>query len=216
MKTIIVVCIHDRYENLKKWLHSWSLCNKENAKLFIVHNTDESDTMFWRILCESSGAFYIKRQNIGFETAIIQDIFLGKMLDEQKWDNFIFCTDDTLPMKKDFISQYTNEISKSDVGAVCMEISGVYAPHIRTTGWIIRKDVSKKIKWAFVPVENKGQCYHFEHQGGELTLYSQLLLLGYRVVQPDIPRNSVFWDTHHNLHFDRWNEWYKEFPGYET
>jgi hypothetical protein len=212
MKVLVAISIYDRKENLEKWLHAWKYCKIMDSELLIVHNDNGED---WSEECKKAGVQYIKRPNIGFETGIIQDIFLNKLaINNNWWEVLIFVTDDTLPMSNNFIPQYVEEVKKSDVGAVCMEISGVYSPHIRTTGFAIRRDVANKIKWAWVPVDNKGQCYHFEHQGGELTMYSQLLLMGYRVVQPDIPRNSVFWDTHHNLHFDRWNEWHKEFPGF--
>lgn len=210
MRVLVAISIFDRKENLLKWIHCWNSCKIENSNLLIVHNRNGEN---WSQICKEAGVLYIQRNNIGYETGIIQELFLNKL--PYKWDVLIFCTDDTLPMKQDFIYQYIEEINKEDVGLVCMEMSGVYTPHVRTTGFAIKRSTASKIHFHYNPILNKDQCYHFEHQGGELTLTSQVLRLGLRIIQPSILKNSILWDTHHNHYLNRWEEWYKEFPGYK-
>ena len=214
MRTIVVVCIYNRYDNLKKWVHAWSMCEKQDSALFIVNNADETmDTSYWERYCKDRGVHFIRRQNIGFETGVIQDVLLGTMFKEQNWDIFLFATDDTLPMKKDFLRQYIDQLENPDIGIACMELSGIWTPHIRTTGWAIKKDVAKNLYFVHYPIQTKEQCYFFEHQGFEDTLMSQVLKMDKRIIQLSSIKNSVMWDTHHTK-LNRWEEWNKEFPGF--
>ena len=212
---IIVVCIYDRFENLRRWIHAWQQCEQLGAKLFFVNNSYKGfDSNFWKDYCSVRGVEYIIRKNIGFETAIIQDVISKKIIDDVDWDVLFFFTDDTIPMTKGFLEKYTQELLKPDVGVVCMEVSGNYTPHIRTTGWCITKETSKNIYFSANPVITKEDCYNFEHTGGEHTLMSQILRLGKRVVQQSNIENSTIWDTDHTK-LNRWEEWHKEFPGYK-
>jgi len=55
LKTIVVVSLYNRYENLQKWVHAWNLCSHtENVKLFIVNNIDEgTDCSYWEKYCRN-------------------------------------------------------------------------------------------------------------------------------------------------------------------
>lgn len=216
MKVIVVISLYNRYINLKRWVHAWNLSDTSNAKLFIVNNTENPEyTKGWREYCEKRGVNYITRENIGFESGVLQDVMVGTMFKEQNWDIFIFATDDTIPMKKDWIKQYVDKLKDPDVGVACMEISGVWTPHIRTTGWAIRKDISNKVYFVHYPIQTKEECYFFEHQGFEDTLMSQVLKMDKRVVQLSNIRESVMWDTHHHEDHNRWDEWNNEFPEFK-
>jgi hypothetical protein len=210
MRVLIVVCIYDRFENLKKWVHSWNLCDKMGAKLVVVHNVDKFKSNPFANYCKANGIMYIRRQNIGYETGIIQDVFLNRLRVRYDWDALLFCTDDTIPMRKNYLSYYINEISKPDVGAACMEVSGVWTPHIRTTGFCVTREVANKIHWIHDPVSTKEHCYFFEHQGFEDTIMSQILKMDKRVIQLSSIKESVLWDTDHTA-LDRMDEWRKEF-----
>lgn len=213
LKIIIVVCIHDRFENLRRWIHAWNLCDKMDAKLIFVNNTYKGmDINFWKDYCRVREVEYFTRENIGFETGIIQDVLLDTLYLEQ-WDVLIFATDDTLPISKSFIKEYLDEIVKPDVGVACMQISGNVTPHIRTTGWAIRRDIANHIQFTNTPITTKEHCYHFEHLGGENTLMSQILRMDKRVIQLSNLDKSVLWDTQHT-ELNRWDEWHKEFPNY--
>lgn len=214
MRVLIVVCIYDRLENLKKWVHAWKQCDRTDAKLIIIHNVDKFRMNPFSELCRKNGISYIMRKNIGFETGIIQDLFLNRLSVKYDWDALLFATDDTIPMSTDFIQQYRNEVSKPEVGAACMEVSGVWTPHIRTTGFCLRKEIAKNIHWVYDPVSTKEHCYFFEHQGFEDTIMSQILKMDKRVIQLSSINESVMWDTDHTK-LDRWQEWNDKFPGYQ-
>lgn len=215
MKTIVVVCIYDRYENLKKWVHSWNSSNIKDSKLFIVNNIDEEeDNSYWKKYCEDRGVNFLSRRNRGYETGVIQDIFLGRMFKEQNWDILLFATDDTIPINKNFIQKYEEVLKNENIGVAAMEISGVWTPHIRTTGFAITKNVANLINFVHNPILTKDECYFFEHQGFQDTLMSQVLNLDKRVIQLTNLKESYMWDTHHHEDHNRWEEWNKEFPGY--
>lgn len=217
MKTTVVVSLYDRYENLKKWVHAWNLCDTTDAKLFIVNNVDEgTDTLEWENYCSEKGVSFIKRENVGFETGILQDVCYGRMLEEQEWDYLIFATDDTIPMKKDFIQRFTTPLVHYKNKAVTfIEMSGVYTPHIRTTGICVHKNTAKKLVFPSLQVSDKQECYDFEHQGGEWTFLAQILFMGYIPVQLGFTRGGCMWDTDHRANFKREKEWESEFPGYK-
>lgn len=215
MNIIIVVCLYDRHENLRRWLHAWNLCDKTDTTLYIVNNKYQGlDIMFWYDYCKKRNAKYLQRKNVGFETGVIQDAFLGKIGGD--WDYMIFVTDDTIPMKKDFVQQYMNKATEPDMGVVYMEASNVTAPHIRTTGFCISRETAKNITFprGNSQVTSKGDCYHFEHKGGEEIFLKQIMNMGKNTAQVASLEQSVLWDTH-TTNFNRWDEWHKEFPGYE-
>ena len=206
MRIIIVICIYDRLPNLHRWIHAWGKSEQLGAQLIIIHNQDEIKPNPFQDLCRKHGVTYIPRLNVGFETGIIQDVFLNK-LGIRKWDYMLFVTDDTIPVRKDFLVQYVNEAKKPDIGAVCMEISGVWTPHIRTTGFMVSRKVATDIHWIHVPIENKEQCYFFEHAGFQDTMMSQILLMDKRVIQLSSIRESPLWDTHHHADHNRFHEY---------
>lgn len=216
-KTIVVVSLYNRYDNLKRWVHAWQNSHIRDAKLFIVNNADpEMNTTPWEAYCKERGVTFIRRDNIGFETAIIQDVFLGRMFKEENWEFLLFATDDTIPMDRFFIHYFIEHFNaKSDLGVVCMEMSGVYVPHIRTTGFCINWPTAKNIKFKPSQITTKEECYYFEHQGKENTLMSQVLRMDKRVIQLSAVKDSVLWDTHHHEDHNRWEEWNQAFPGYK-
>lgn len=214
MRILVVVCIYDRFQNLKRWLHAWNMAETGGAELIIVHNVDDKGPNEFEKLCKAAKVRYIKRQNIGFETGVIQDIFLKKIKARYVWDALLFCTDDTIPVKRDFLHHFRAAL-KPDVGVACMEISGTWTPHIRTTGFCVKLDVARAIKWVHAPITTKEHCYFFEHQGFEDTFMSQVLKMDKRVIQLSSIKNSVLWDTDHHADHNRMDEWRKEFPGFQ-
>jgi hypothetical protein len=215
MRIAIVICIYDRFDNLKRWLHAWKSCYKPlETELIVVHNQDEAHKVNrFQQLCKANGATYVPRLNVGYETGIIQDVFLHKLKINNQWDYLLFVTDDTIPMTKDFIRVFIDRLDP-DVGSVCMEVSGVWTPHIRTTGFMVTKEVSKRIYWINVPIITKEECYFFEHAGFQDTMMSQILNMDKRVIQLSNIRDSVLWDTDHRADHNRWEEWNREFPNF--
>lgn len=216
MKLLIAVCIYNRIHNLKRWIHAWKQCDRTNARLTIIHNVDDINAPDrFQIYCNEHGIGCVRRPNIGFETGIIQDLFLKRLRHVgPRWDALLFCTDDTIPMRRGFVSHFRNALT-SDVGVACMEISGTWTPHIRTTGFCVKLDVARSIKWVHSPITTKEQCYFFEHQGFEDTFMSQVLKMDKRVIQLSSIKNSVLWDTDHHADHNRMDEWRREFPGFQ-
>lgn len=213
MNIAVVVVVHDRWENIRRWAHAWKQCDILEATLHIVYNEcDGQDEEYWRAFCNSRRINFIKRSNIGYETGVIQDVIEGTIVGE--WDVLFFVTDDTIPIRKNFLSRYIEELQKPNVGIVCMELCSNYTPHIRTTGWCIKKGVAKSLVFPASPVTKKEECYHFEHTGGKDTLLGQIITMELKAVQCSPLKESEVWDTHHNYRFDRWKEWHNEFPGY--
>lgn len=206
MRIIVVICIYDRLPNLHRWINAWGKSEQLGAELIVVHNQDIIKPNPFKDLCRANNITYIPRQNVGFETGIIQDVFLNK-LKIKKWDYMLFVTDDTIPVSKNFLIEYIKEVTKPNVGCACMEISGVWTPHIRTTGFMVSRETASKIHWINVPIKTKEQCYFFEHQGFQDTFMSQILNMGKRVVQLSNIRDSVLWDTDHHEDHKRLSEY---------
>ena len=213
MKVLVAVCIYDRFENLKRWIHAWKMSDTGHAELVIVHNMDELKSNDFETYCRRHRVKYVKRKNIGLETGVIQDLFLDR-LKVGKWDALLFCTDDTIPMSRGFILRIIPQMMRPDLGVACMHISGVWTPHIRTTGFCVKREVAMAITWVHNPIITKEQCYFFEHQGFEDTFMSQVLKMDKRVIQLSSIKESVLWDTDHNADHNRMDEWNREFPGY--
>src|SRR4029079_4102656 len=95
------------------------------------------------------------------------------------WDFLLWCTDDCIPMNKDFITPFI-EKHKPGVGITCMQISKSTAAeiHVRTTGFCITKEISKRLTFPADPITTKQQCYLFEHRGAKKTLTNQIRSMG--------------------------------------
>jgi len=214
MKIIVAVIVYDRFKNIEEWIRCWKLCNTENSELIIIHNfKNETETEKYEELCKNSTIRYVSRRNIGMDIGALQDVCRGRLEGfPNEWDYLLWCTDDVIPMSKDFISPYIQEIQKPDVGAVCLEISREIKLHIRTTGFMVSQLTASKITFPADIVENKNHCYEFEHRSHN-AFYEQIRQMGKHAVQitPKI-KTSYLWDTHVRAHLDRWEEHYKEFP----
>lgn len=211
MKNILAVIIYDRYDNLVRWISNWSKCDKNGFELIIIHN-DNGESEKFENLCNENKIKYIKRENVGFDIGAMQDVFLERLLGfPNDWDKILWCVDDLLIMKKNFINEFLIKHNKNTIP--CMEISKEVATHIRTTGFLISKEVSKKIKFPANPITTKTQCYHFEHRGGKETFYQQALTLGVMPTMILSLWSSCFWDIGNKRHlrFNRWKEYENEF-----
>jgi hypothetical protein len=113
-------------------------------------------------------------------------------------------------MKKDFIRQFINKFNTPNVGCSCLEISKEVKTHIRTTGFCLKKEVSKKIIFLSDPISTKIDCYKFEHRTN-VSLYEQILKMNLSVVMIDKLNTSCMWDTGNRAFLNRWSEFNKEF-----
>lgn len=210
-KILIIVVVYDRLGNLKRWVDSWWACEQFESTLVIIHNNTENTEC--RNYCEANGVIYIQRENIGFETGAFQDVIKGRLCQDIDWD-IIFClTDDIFPMRKTFLQEYVEVMNQPYVGVACMEISDVVTTHVRTGGFMIRKEVADKLYFPADPITTKDECFYFEHAGGKDTLTMQILKLGLRILPVTATlEDSPVWDSHVRSYLDRWEEFYNNFP----
>lgn len=192
--TTLIIIVHDRYDNLKHWLHCLTICPP--VRTVIIHNTDTED---WSGIC--SQHTYIRRSNKGFDIGAMQDVFTGK-IDIGEWDKLIWCCDDTFPVSTDFVQQYEEAHT---TGVICMDLSPYVRPHIRTTGFMIDRDTAFKIKWNGI-VTTKEHCYAFEHQDRHNTFMAQVQRMGRGVKQLAPRETSPLWDIGYHRKIDRLKE----------
>jgi hypothetical protein len=205
MKNYIGLVVYDRYSNLQNWLHCWSLCEHHDFELVVIHNTDTEQPNYI-LLCEQYGVKYIKRPNVGFDTAPFQDICLERLEGfDNNWDKLMWVTDDLFPMSKNFIKEYVNHWQDGVVGVVCTEISNEVKTHIRTSGYLISKEISKRITFPQNVIVTKNDCYQFEHLSPN-ALYEQIINMGLKVIMVSPLPTSPMWDTDHRKNLNRYNE----------
>jgi hypothetical protein len=205
MKVIVSVIVYNRLNNVKRWIDCWKQCNTDNAELIIIHN-DNGESEKFKAVCDQAGIKYIKRSNIGYDIGAFQDVCKERLKEfPNNWDYLLWITDDTFPMSKDFTTPFI-EKQQEDVGITCMKISTSQGPHVRTTGFCISKEISKKLIFPYEPIKTKQHCYLFEHRGGMSTLTNQVRSMGLSCVQVDTDINSPLWDTGYWKRLDRLKE----------
>lgn len=214
MKIIVAVVVYDRLTNVAEWIRNWKLCEKHGAQLAIIHNfRKEADIEICKKMCEDAGVLYIQRLNIGMDIGAFQDVCRDRLKGfPTDWNYLFWSTDDVLPMSKKFLNYYIAFIKRTSVGVVCLEISREVKTHIRTTAFLVSKEVANKITFPAPIITSKAECYQFEHQAKD-AFYEQIRKMGKVIIQvhPDL-RKSYLWDTHIRAGLKRWHEHYNEFP----
>lgn len=192
-KTLVVIIVWNRFENLKLWINCWNQCNKMDAEMVIVHNL-EIDNEKYSQICKNNGILYVPRVNRGFDIGAFQDVCKERLVNfPNTWDNMIWITDDCIPMSKDFVKQYLEQLSDKTIP--CYEISKEVKTHIRTTGFLITKDISKKLTFPKDPIETREDCYQFEHKS-RTSLYEQIVAMEKRPIMLDNDlKSSPLWDA---------------------
>lgn len=194
----VSVVVYNRIENIKEWISCWNKCEQLGASLNIIHNYDkDSDCIPYKKLCEENGINYIPRKNIGMDIGAFQDVCIERLVGfNNKWDVLFWATDDTVPVTKDFLFQYSKQLMDENVGVSCMCISNDVTRHIRTTGFCIKKEVSRKLKFKVDPIKTKSDCYEFEHRGKDHFL-NQIESMGLRVSMPHNRKDGYVWDKNY-------------------
>jgi hypothetical protein len=204
-KNFIALVVYDRYHNLQRWLHCWNLCEKHDFELVIIHNTDVEQPAY-RSICDYYGVKYIQRPNVGYDTAPFQDICLERLQGfDNDWNLLMWATDDWFPMSKNFIKQYVNHYEHGVVGVVCTEISDQVKRHIRTSGFLISKEISKKLTFDAEVITSKEDCYNFEHLSPNAFLEQiEIMNLKAELVSP--LHIAPMWDSEHRASLNRMDE----------
>lgn len=193
VKTILAIIVWNRFENLRLWVNCWNQCNKMNAELVVVHNLENDNNKYLQ-LCKDNSVTYVPRENKGLDIGAFQDVCKERLAGfPNNWDNLIWCTDDCIPMSKDFVQQFLEKLSNDNIP--CYEISKEVKTHIRTTGFSVTKDISKKLTFPADPIRNREQCYEFEHKS-KTSFYEQVISMGKKpvMINNDL-RESPLWDA---------------------
>ena len=205
MKTIVAVCVHDRFENIKTWISCWDQCDNTDAELVIIHNhySDQNELTRYSNYCIDHDVKYVPRSGGGFDIGAFQDVCKNRLAGFPDFNYLIWCTDDVLPMNKDFVSLFVSKLNEPGIGVSAMEISNEYARHIRTTGFCLKKETAGKLVFQFDPITTKLQCYGFEHRDGPGTFYNQIVSMGLKAEMVSPVNNSPFWDSGYPYRLNR-------------
>lgn len=192
MKTIVAIIVWNRYDNLRRWLYCWDRCDKSEAELIVVHNLERINKRY-ESLCQKHGVKLVSRQNIGFDIGAFQDVCKERLKGfPNDWDNLIWVTDDCYPMRKDFVSVYLNKLRQGTVP--CLEVSDEIKRHVRTTGFMVTKEISRRLVFPADPITHRDHCYVFEHRGWNM--FEQMQQMG---AEPGMVSSGLdtapLWDT---------------------
>lgn len=209
MKIIVAVIVYNRLENIKLWVNSWKQCEKHDAELVVIQNIESDTSKDIENYCTENNVKYISRKNKGFDIGAFQDVCKERLTYfYDGWDILLWCTDDTFPMRKDFIDPFLKKING---GIACTYLSAFVKKHIRTTGFAITKAASRKIQFEKDPIVSKEDCYQFEHRSKD-AFYEQMLKLKIPVTQVDTWSRSPLWDSGYGRVSNRIKEHLALFP----
>lgn len=209
IETFVVVIVWNRFENLRRWINCWNQCDKSSAELVVVHNLETDNDRYSR-LCESNGVKYVPRENKGFDIGAFQDVCKERLSGfPNNWKNIIWITDDNILMAKDFVDQFLKRLTDKDIP--CYEISNEVKRHIRTTGFLVTKEISRKLVFPTDPVLSRSDCYQFEHKG--LNMYEQVIAMGKNpvMINNDL-KESPLWDSGNRGNLKLMDKHEKVFP----
>jgi len=197
VKIVVAVIVYNRFKNIQEWVRCWQKSITDNAQLVVIHNyKTPQEKKSYGDFCRKNGIGYVPRENIGFDIGALQDVSKQRLKGFPEYDYLLWCTDDLWPQRKTFIQEYW-AVYKEDVKATCYEISKEVNPHIRTTGFMMKKEDVQRIKFNVDPIITKSQCYDFEHRDKANSLIDQVKKFGAPVQICNI-ECSPMWDTGHN------------------
>lgn len=177
MKIIVAVVVHNRFFNIRDWITIWKAAGLQDAELVVIHNYDGSEKI--KMLCEDNGIRYVRRTTGGFDIGAFQDVCFERLAGfSNEWDYLLWCTDDVVPICRDFLSVFIRPLVEKHTELTCMQISDEIVRHVRTTGFCITKELSLLLAFPANPITTRRECLLFEHRGDRNTLYQQCLTLG--------------------------------------
>lgn len=210
---VVAVIVYDRFQNIVEWIRCWQMCETQGAQLVIIHNNDDEGTKLAHSeFCASAGVAYISRPNVGFDIGAFQDVCRNRLEGFPEYEYLIWCCDDAIPMRKDFIKQYINRIKQPGIGCVALEVSRAVRLHIRTTGFCVTRHVTEQLQFPADPITTKEQCYHFEHRGKTEIFLDQVTRMRLKTLQVAPVITAPFWDSGFKKYKNREAEHYKVFP----
>lgn len=197
MKVVVAVVVFDRFQNIEEWIRVWNQCHTTDAELVIVHNyKNEAEEHAYRVFCQRTNIRYVPRKNVGYDIGAFQDVCKNRLDNfPQDFDYLLWCTDDLFPQKRDFIQIFLSKFV-AGVSCVCYEVSREVKLHVRTTGFMVRKEDLPKLEFNVDPIRTKDDCYDFEHRHRTKALLEQIQRYG-KIIQVDNVEHSPVWDMGH-------------------
>jgi glycosyltransferase involved in cell wall biosynthesis len=189
-KVVTAVIVFNRPENIKEWGEIWDK-TKQSGELVFIHNDNGED--YSKLTGKHK---YIRRPNIGYDIGAFQDVCLNRLEGLPDYDLLLWCTDDTVPIKTNFVDQFTLRMT-DETGVCCMHISDEYAKHIRTTGFMITKETASKLTFPANPIMTVAECHDFEHKSMKRSFYRQVRVMGKKVVQVSPLQSSPLYDKNY-------------------
>lgn len=207
MKIVVSVVVFNRFLNVKRWVDCWKQCNTQEAELVVIHNYygNEPEKEKYQTYCEQNKIKYIPRNAQGFDIGALQDVFKNRLHGFPDYDYLLWCADDTFPMSKDFITPFIGKLQEPGVGVSCMQLSASVSPHVRTTGFCIKREIAEQIKFPVDPITTKQHCYLFEHRGRD-TFTNQIRQMGLSCQAIAQNKTSPLWDAGYWKRLDRMAE----------
>jgi hypothetical protein len=129
MKTVVAIIVYNRYENVERWINCWAKCDQTDAELVVIQSVDRYEETPIQNLCKATKTKYFRRLNKGMDIGAFAQVCRGEIRNFPDFDRLLWITDDTIPMRKDFVKWFTK-----GTGLNCMEIASKNAPlHVRIT-----------------------------------------------------------------------------------
>ena len=210
MNILTLVVVYDRFANLKRWRRVWRMQPRDGHVVF-VRNADEMETRLVRTV-DATNEIDIDRLNYGKGCGVVQDVILGRFDGwiPNDWEWLWYATDDFLPMQVDFLEPFRLAATDDNVALVGCRYSENCGPHMRTGGYMIRRDVAEILEWPADPMRDQADGYALEW--GSHNMRSQVLAMGFGVTILSGADADVIWDSDHERAMGKWSQ----IPGEET
>jgi hypothetical protein len=195
MKILVAVMVYNRLHTLKNWLRAWKLADHLNSNLVIVQSAGGVDTRDVANLASEAAAYHLIRPNVGMDIGALQEIIrmravhphLAEIQIFRDWDVLYWSTDDTLPMRPDFLRHFVDRFNDPRVGLVGNyllpnETYETVPEHIRTVAFALRKEVAARLQFPST-LMSKGDCWAFEW--GSHNMHKQVQQMGYLSIPAD-------------------------------
>ncbi len=191
-RTLVVLTTYNRPQLTELWLNAWKKSHiPDNTSLLVVQNCDffPPPTTLYNLIHEAKPDYYAAHQNVGQDIAVFKDTVRDPRF--SNFDIIFHCTDDHIPMRKDFLHAFIQPFEhNSSLALVGNHFvrgdfydwpGGKVNDHYRTSCFAIRAAVARKLRFPRVIV-NKWDCYAFEWYDEENNMTAQICNMGYTMM----------------------------------
>lgn len=148
----------------------------------------------YRKQVEAVGGVFIERVNQGYDIGALQDVARGRLQGFGSYDLLLWCVDDLLPIRPDFLDAFfAVRNAPNDLPVFEMSLNPVR--HVRTTGLLMPREFVETLEFSADPITIKNDCYKFEHREPKNHFLLQAERKGYRCKQIAPIIASPLWDT---------------------